>query len=62
MSGQEQGKPAKEVLLTPSQIAEAKDLGATVKNVSREQGMDVGMDRSGQLSPSHTPGHTVRHR
>jgi len=56
MSEQEQAKPTKEAILTPSQIAEMKDVGATLKSAARGPAQDIGMERSGQLSPPHTPG------
>jgi hypothetical protein len=33
-----------------------------LKAAIRRPEVDVGLDRSGQLSPPHTPGHTVRRR
>jgi hypothetical protein len=65
MSDQQQEKPAQEALPTPGEIAEMKDAAAALaafRNATQGQAVDVGMERSGQLSPSHTPGHTTRQR
>ena len=59
---QQQEMPAKENLPSPSQIAEMTEAAAALKNAGLAQAVDVGMERSGQLSPSHTPGHTIGRR
>ncbi len=62
MSEQEQAKPAKEAILTPGQIAEMKEAAAAGKKAAGGTMEQVEMQRSGQLSPPHTPGHTMRRR
>lgn len=42
-------------LLTPGQIAELSKLSKTRESLTRPI-EDIDMERSGQLSPSHTPG------
>ena len=54
--------PTRENLPSPSQIAEMTEAAAALKNATQGQVVDVGMERSGQLSPSHTPGHTIGRR
>ena len=62
MSGQEQDKAAKPVPLSPGQIAEMKEAAAVGRKAAGGTMEHVGPQRSGQLSPPHTPGHTVRRR
>ena len=57
-----QEKPANAPLPSPSQIAELTEAAAALKNAGLAQAVDVGMERSGQLSPSDTPGHTFGRR
>ena len=60
MSGQEQDKAAKPALLSPGQIVEMKEAAKAGKKAAGNSMEDVGEERSGQLSPPHTPGHTTR--
>jgi hypothetical protein len=62
MSGQEQDKAAKPALLSPGQIAEMKEAAAAGRKAAGSSMEHFGEQRSGQLSPPHTPGHTVRRR
>jgi hypothetical protein len=62
MSGQEQDKAAKPALLSPGQIAEVKEAAKAGKKAAGNTMEHVGEERSGQLSPPHTPGHATRHR
>ena len=61
MSDQEAAKPQEQIKISPSDIAEMSDAAAKAAAVKGTQ-QDVGMDRSGQLSAPHTPGHTVNRR
>jgi hypothetical protein len=62
MGDQEHNKPVKEIILSPSEIAEMKDAATTVKGDREMTIQDIENVRSGQLSPSHTPGHAKRRR
>jgi hypothetical protein len=62
MSGQEQGKPEIPALLSPGQIAEMKEAAAAGRKAAGNTMEHVGLERSGQLSPPHTPGHTAPRR
>jgi hypothetical protein len=59
---QQQEKPAQDVILTPSQIAEMTEAAAAAREAVGNTMQNVGEGRSGQLSPPHTPGHTVNRR
>jgi hypothetical protein len=62
MGDQEQNKPVKDIRLSPGEIAEMKDAAAAVKGDREMTIQDIENVRSGQLSPPHTPGRTVRRR
>ena len=53
---QQQERPAKDVTFSPSEIAEMTEAAATLQNAGLGQAVDVGRERSGQISSQDTPG------